>query len=179
MTQSEAKEFITKNKLSMCEVAKKAKVSKNFAFRYFTGKSKNMDERKVKRITGYLAKLMTLLLFTSCAIKKDKQSLEVKENNTAVSSKLELTHEVGKGITLRPFNPEKPIINGKDTIWNATIEKHYYDRVSFVKDTVVIVHERVVQVDSKQKETDNYLFLVIFFGIVYAVVLIYNFLKKR
>ena len=99
--------------------------------------------------------LTSLSLFGCGIIKKDKQRSETETKSDLNASKTDKTHEIGGSIILRPFNPDKGIIYGKDTIYNATIEKHYYDRTKVVFDTIVKKETQVIEIDSKQKETDN------------------------
>lgn len=121
--------------------------------------------------------LITALSLFSCGtIKKDKQRTETETKNDLNASKTDKTHEIGGSIILRPFNPEKGIVYGKDTIYNATIEKHYYDRTKVVVDTIHKTQTQVVEVESKQKETDNskvYLYLFVFgFGFLALIIII-------
>ena len=99
--------------------------------------------------------LTSLSLFGCGIIKKDKQRSETETKSVLNASKTDKTHEIGGSIILRPFNPEKGIVYGKDTIYNATIEKHYYDRTKVVVDTIHKTQTQVIEVESKHKETDN------------------------
>lgn len=100
--------------------------------------------------------LITAFAFVSCGvIKKDKQSVESETTSDLNASKTEKSHEIGGSVVLRPFDPTKGIVYGKDTIYNATIEKHYYDRVKVVTDTIHKRETQVIEVESKVKETDN------------------------
>ena len=100
--------------------------------------------------------LITVFTFISCGvIKKDKRSVNTETTSDLNASKTDKSHEVGGSVILRPFDPTKGIVYGKDTIYNATIEKHYYDRVKVVTDTIHKRETQVIEVDRKQKETDN------------------------
>ena len=100
--------------------------------------------------------LITVFAFISCGvIKKDKRSVNTETTSDLNASKTDKSHEVGGSVILRPFDPTKGIVYGKDTIYNATIEKHYYDRVKVVTDTIHKRETQVIEVDRKQKETDN------------------------
>ena len=99
--------------------------------------------------------LTSLSLFGCGIIKKDKQSTEVETKSDFNAYKTDKSHEIGGSVILRPFDPTKGIVYGKDTIYNATIEKHYYDRVKVVTDTIIKKDMQVIQVESKHKETDN------------------------
>ena len=100
--------------------------------------------------------LITVFTFISCGvIKKDKRSVNTETTSDLNASKTDKSHEVGGSVILRPFDPTKGIVYGKDTIYNATIETHYYDRVKVVTDTIHKRETQVIEVDIKQKETDN------------------------
>ena len=115
--------------------------------------------------------LTSLSLFGCGIIKKDKQRSETETKSILNASKTDKTHEIGGSIILRPFNPEKGIVYGKDTIYNATIEKHYYDRTKVVVDTIHKTQTQVIDVESKHKETDNTaVFKELFYYIVILIV---------
>ena len=115
--------------------------------------------------------LTSLSLFGCGIIKKDKQRSETETKSILNASKTDKTHEIGGSIILRPFNPEKGIVYGKDTIYNATIEKHYYDRTKVVVDTIHKTQTQVIEVESKHKETDNTaVFKELFYYIVILIV---------
>lgn len=115
--------------------------------------------------------LTSLSLFGCGIIKKDKQRSETETKSVLNASKTDKTHEIGGSIILRPFNPEKGIVYGKDTIYNATIEKHYYDRTKVVVDTIHKTQTQVIEVESKHKETDNTaVFKELFYYIVILIV---------
>jgi hypothetical protein len=88
-------------------------------------------------------------------MKKDVTSTETESKTDLNASKTDKSSEVGGSFILRPFNPQKPIINGKDTIYNATIEKHYYTKDRIVKDTVAKKETVKTDIDTKQVERDN------------------------
>lgn len=115
--------------------------------------------------------LTSLSLFGCGIIKKDKQRSETETKSVLNASKTDKTHEIGGSTILRPFNPEKGIVYGKDTIYNATIEKHYYDRTKVVADTIHKTQTQVIEVESKHKETDNTaVFKELFYHIVILIV---------
>jgi hypothetical protein len=88
-------------------------------------------------------------------MKKDKSSTETESKTDLNASKTDKSTEVGGSFILRPFNPQKPIINGKDTIYNATIEKHYYTKDRIVKDTISKMETVETDIDTKNVERDN------------------------
>lgn len=100
--------------------------------------------------------LLTALLLIGCGtLKKDKSSEETETKTDLNASKIDKSNEIGGSIVLRPFNPQKPIINGKDTIHNATIEKHYYTKERIVKDTISKKEESKTDINTKNVERDN------------------------
>ena len=94
-------------------------------------------------------------LFSCGSMKKDVTSTETESKTDLNASTTDKSNEVGGSFILRPFNPSKPIINGKDTIYNATIEKHYYTKDRIVKDTISKKEEQTTDIDTKNVERDN------------------------
>ena len=131
--------------------------------------------------------LTSLSLFGCGIIKKDKQRSETETKSVLNASKTDKTHEIGGSIILRPFNPEKGIVYGKDTIYNATIEKHYYDRTKVVVDTIHKTQTQVIEVESKHKETDNtavfkelfYYIVILIVSLFLIVLAYYHFTKPK
>jgi hypothetical protein len=100
--------------------------------------------------------LLTAFSLLSCgSMKKDTTSTETESKTDLNASKTDKSSEVGGSFILRPFNPQKPIINGKDTIYNATIEKHYYTKDRIVKDTISKMETVETDIDTKNVERDN------------------------
>ena len=100
--------------------------------------------------------LLTPLLLIGCGtLKKDKSSEETETKTDLKASTIDKSNEVGGSFILRPFNPQKPIINGKDTFFNATIEKYYYTKDRIVKDTIYKKEESKTDIDIKNVERDN------------------------
>jgi uncharacterized membrane protein len=117
-------------------------------------------------------------------MKKDKSSTETESKTYLNASKTDKSKEAGGSFILRPFNPSKPIINGKDTIYNATIEKHYYTKDRIVKDTVAKKETVETDIDTKNVERDNTtLFLgiagVICFFLFLIVLVILWYINKK
>jgi hypothetical protein len=89
-------------------------------------------------------------------MKKDKSSTETESKTDLNASTTDKSTEVGGSFILRPFNPSKPIIvNGKDSIQNAIIEKHYYTKDRIVKDTISKMETVEADIDTKNVERDN------------------------
>jgi uncharacterized membrane protein len=117
-------------------------------------------------------------------MKKDKSSEETESKTDLNASTTDKSNEVGGSFILRPFNHQKPIINGKDTIYNATIEKHYYTKDRIVKDTISKKEEAKTDIDTKNVERDNTtLFLgiagVICFFLFLIVLVILWYINKK
>ena len=111
--------------------------------------------------------LLTAFSLLSCgSMKKDTTSTETESKTDLNASTTDKSTEVGGSFILRPFNPQKPIINGKDTIYNATIEKHYYTKDRIVKDTVAKKETVKTDIDTKQVERDNTKLILGFAGII-------------
>ena len=100
--------------------------------------------------------LLTAFSLLSCgSMKKDKSSTEIETKSDLNASKSDKSTEVGGSVILRPFDYSKPIINGKDTIYNATIEKHYYTKDRVVFDTIAKKEDSKTDIDTKHVERDN------------------------
>jgi maltose-binding protein MalE len=129
--------------------------------------------------------IITAFSLLSCgSMKKDTTSTETKSKTDLNASTTDKSSEVGGSFILRPFNPQKPIINGKDTIYNATIEKHYYTKDRIVKDTISKKEEQTTDIDTKNVERDNtklYLgiaFIIAFFLFLIVLVILWYINKK-
>lgn len=128
--------------------------------------------------------LTAFSLFSCGTLKKDKSSEETESKIDLNASTIDKSNEVGGSFILRPFNPSKPIINGKDTIYNATIEKHYYTKDRIVKDTISKKEESKTDIDTKNVERDDtklYLgiaFIIAFFLFLIILVVLWYINKK-
>ena len=88
--------------------------------------------------------------------KKNKEQITSDFN----ASTIDFKRYRDSSFIIKPFDASKPMLIGKDTIVNVMIENHYRDRVQVVKDTIHKVD--VVEVEKKDKQTDNskvYLYL--------------------
>jgi hypothetical protein len=117
--------------------------------------------------------ILTSLFLIGCgSVKKDKEEINSKSDFNA--SKLDFKRFRDSSFILKPFDASKPMLIGKDTIVNVMIENHYTDRVQVIKDTIHKVD--VVEIEKKNKETDNskvYLYLFGFcFGFFALIILI-------
>ena len=118
--------------------------------------------------------ILSLLLVSCGTIKKNKEQTTSKSDFNA--STIDFKRFRDSSFIIKPFDASKPMLIGKDTIVNVIIENHYRDRVQVVKDTIHKVD--VVEVDKKDKYTDNskvYLYLFglgfLFFSLIILVIL--------
>lgn len=120
--------------------------------------------------------ILTAFAITSCGtIKKNKQSVTDTQKNDLNASKIDYKRFRDSSFILKPFDATRPMIIGKDTIVNTIIENHYRDRVHIVKDTIHKTDTKIVEVESKVKETDNtkvYLYLIGFGFFFIALIVI-------
>lgn len=116
--------------------------------------------------------LILIIAFSllSCgSLKKDKQSIQTNTEMRLNASKINFNSFKDGSVILKPFNPEKGIIIGKETIVNAIIENHYKSGVQIIKDTIVKHDTQVVEVEKMQKEKDN---TKLFLGIASIIALL-------
>jgi hypothetical protein len=100
--------------------------------------------------------LITAFSLLSCgSLKKDKQSIQTDTEMRLNASKMNFSSFKDSSFILKPFNPEKAIVIGKETIVNAIIENHYKSGVQIIKDTIVKHEKQVVEVEKMHKEKDN------------------------
>lgn len=120
--------------------------------------------------------LLTTFVLLGCgSLKKDKSSTETETKSDLNASKIENMHEIGGGFTIRPFDPDRGMVVGKDTLYNTILEKHYYDRTKVVHDTIVKKVEVKTDIDTMHKEKDNTMLILGIAGIIGLVFLIIMF----
>lgn len=116
--------------------------------------------------------ILSLLLVSCGTIKKNKEETTTKSDFNA--STIDFKRYRDSSFIIKPFDASKPMLIGKDTIVNVMIENHYRDRVQVIKDTIHKVD--VVEIEKKNKETDNskvYLYLFGFgFGFFALIILV-------
>lgn len=89
--------------------------------------------------------IFSAILFIGCGTtKKTSEDTEIKKDSLYNKDK-EFTLSTGN-FTLKPFDPQKPMIIGKDTIVNTIIENNYRTEVIKEKDNGAI------KVDLKQEK---------------------------
>ena len=127
--------------------------------------------------------LFSAILFIGCGTsKKTSEETEIKKDSLYNKDK-EFTLSTGN-FTLKPFDPQKPMIIGKDTIVNTIIENNYRTEVIKEKDNGAI------KVDLKQEkqikevdysETINIVAnkLILMFTCFFVLYFIYSFIKNK
>ena len=127
--------------------------------------------------------IILLFILNSCGTtKKSSEETETKKDSTYNKDK-EFTLSSGN-FTLKPFDPQKPMIIGKDTIVNTIIENHY--RTEVIKEN----NNGAIKVDLQQEKTAKEVDysetikivanrLIIFILIVASVFIAFNWLKNK
>lgn len=129
--------------------------------------------------------LLTALLFIGCgSIKKDKISIESETKSDLNASKIDYKRFRDSSFILKPFDASKPMLIGRDTMYNVMIEQHYKDRVHIVKDTIHKLDTQVIELKDKHKETDNSKIYLYFFGFGFGflaliIIIILWYLSKK
>lgn len=90
--------------------------------------------------------IILLFILSSCgSVKKSSEETTIKKDSVYNKDK-EFNLSTGN-FTLKPFNPQKPMIIGKDTIVNTIIENHY--RTEVIKEN----NNGAIKVDLQQEKT--------------------------
>lgn len=127
--------------------------------------------------------LLLLLFLTSCGtIKKSFEETEIKKDSLYNKDK-EFSLSTGN-FTLKPFNPDKPMIIGKDTIVNTIIENHYRTEVIKEKDNGVIKVDLKQEKQSKEVDysetikivANRFIWLI---GILFVLMFVLNWIKNK
>ena len=114
--------------------------------------------------------LLTAILFIGCGTtKKTSEETEIKKDSLYNKDK-EFTLSTGN-FTLKPFDPQKPMIIGKDTIVNTIIENHYRTEVIKEKDNGVIKVDLKQEKQSKEVDYSN-LLNIAFKYILYLILIL-------
>lgn len=127
--------------------------------------------------------LLTAILFIGCGTtKKTSEETEIKKDSLYNKDK-EFTLSTGN-FTLKPFDPQKPMIIGKDTIVNTIIENHYRTEVIKEKDNGSIKLDLKQEKESKQVDysetikilANRFIWLI---GILFVLYLIFSYIKNK
>ena len=111
--------------------------------------------------------LLTPFLIISCAtLKKSNTDTEIKKNESSGST-IEAT-KISNSFTLEPVNLDKPILIGKDTIYNTRVIYNNSKETIVKKDTIVKIIDLKQEVKEKEKDytegiksVSNRLFLLV------------------
>ena len=111
--------------------------------------------------------LLTPFLIISCAtLKKSNTDTEIKKNESSGST-IEAT-KFSNSFTLEPVNLDKPILIGKDTIYNTRVIYNNSKETIVKKDTIVKIIDLKQEVKEKEKDytegiksVSNRLFLLV------------------
>lgn len=118
--------------------------------------------------------LLLLLLSVSCgSIIKDKKSIDSEKESVTDSNASSATNRWinSSNYILEPVNLDKPILwnrNGKvDTIYNTRVVYNNTNTKEIIRDTTSTKKKETekIQVDQKQKKTDNTLLILGIIGI--------------
>ena len=127
--------------------------------------------------------LLTPFLIISCAtLKKSNTDTEIKKNESSGST-IEAT-KFSNSFTLEPVNLDKPILIGKDTIYNTRVIYNNSKETIVKKDTIVKTID--LKQEAKEKEKDysvaiesltTKLFWILI--IMFVIFIIMNYIKKK
>ena len=127
--------------------------------------------------------LLTPFLIISCAtLKKSNTDTEIKKNESSGST-IEDT-KFSNSFTLEPVNLDKPILIGKDTIYNTRVIYNNSKETIVKKDTIVKTIDLKQEVKEKEKDytklieslTTKLFWLLI---IMFVIFIIMNYIKKK
>ena len=114
--------------------------------------------------------IFSAILFIGCGTtKKTSEETEIKKDSLYNKDK-EFTLSTGN-FTLKPFDPKKPMIIGKDTIVNTIIENHYRTEVIKEKDNGAIKVNLKQEKQSKEVDYSN-LLNIAFKYILYLILIL-------
>lgn len=129
------------------------------------------------------ALILTAILLIGCGtVKKSSEETEIKKDSVYNKDK-EFSLTSGE-FTLKPFDPKKPMIIGKDTIVNTIIENHYRTEVVKEKDNGSIKVDLKQEKESKQVDysetikilANRFIWLI---GILFVLYLIFSYFKNK
>ena len=132
--------------------------------------------------------IIIAIIITSCgSVKKSSTETDLKTDSSSGSQK-EWNLNWGN-YTLKPFDPNKPIIftnaQGKrDTLVNTIIEHHYNTEYVKIKDTTNVKTNLKQDIDTKEKDysevietlTNKFIWLI---GILFVLYFILNYIKNK
>ena len=133
-----------------------------------------------------MKKIIILLLFlflTSCgSVKKSSEETIIKKDSTYNKDK-EFSLSTGNFV-LKPFDPDKPMIIGKDTIVNTIIENHYKTEIIKEKNNGSIKSDLKQEKQSKEVDYSETIKivankLILMFTCFFVLYFIYSFIKNK
>ena len=127
--------------------------------------------------------LLTPFLIISCAtLKKSNTDTEIKKNESSGST-IEAT-KFSNSFTLEPVNLDKPILIGKDTIYNTRVIYNNSKETIVKKDTIVKTIDLKQEVKEKEKDytkaiisISNRLFLLVI--VLFVLNKLINYFKPK
>ncbi len=127
--------------------------------------------------------LLTPFLIISCAtLKKSNTDTEIKKNESSGST-IEAT-KFSNSFTLEPVNLDKPILIGKDTIYNTRVIYNNSKETIVKKDTIVKTIDLKQEVKEKEKDyteaikiVSNRLFLLVI--VLFVLNKLINYFKPK
>ena len=127
--------------------------------------------------------LLTPFLIISCAtLKKSNTDTEIKKNESSGST-IEAT-KFSNSFTLEPVNLDKPILIGKDTIYNTRVIYNNSKETIVKKDTIVKTIDLRQEVKEKEKDytkaiisISNRLFLLVI--VLFTLNKLINYFKPK
>ena len=126
--------------------------------------------------------LIPLFLIGCATVKKTNTDTEIKKNESSGST-IEAT-KFSNSFTLEPVNLDKPILIGKDTIYNTRVIYNNSKETIVKKDTIVKTIDLKQEVKEKEKDytklieslTTKLFWLLI---IMFVIFIIMNYIKKK
>lgn len=131
----------------------------------------------------YKLLILTAILLIGCGtVKKSSEETEIKKDSVYNKDK-EFSLTSGE-FTLKPFDPQKPMIIGKDTIVNTIIENHYRTEVVKEKDNGSIKVDLKQEKESKQVDYSETIKIlanrfILLIGILFVLYLIFSYFKNK
>lgn len=127
--------------------------------------------------------LLTAIFLTGCGtLKKTNEETEIKKDSSSITT-IDISKLTGN-FSLKPFDPDKPMIIGKDTIVNTIIENHYTKETIKLKDTTSVKHDLKKEVSIKDKDyteviksiANRFILLIVILFVLFQVL---SYLKRK
>ena len=127
--------------------------------------------------------LISIILLTSCgSVKKSSTETEIKtesENNTEIDAT-----KFSNSFTLEPVDLNKPILLGKDTIYNTRVIYNNSKEVIKEKSNEVNKSDLKQDIDTKEKDYSEVIQivankLILMLTVMFLIYLIYSYIKNK